>query len=214
MLLADVVGSQPTFAVVSLVVPYLIHALLNSGRTVPRATTCYNLHKARRRSEGVPLATPQPQRLRSRSDSLDGSHWTTDSSERAAKVMRRLSSGERVIPFDLYVEKLEKMKVASRVAAEAQLLQLPRAESDFRESFVVQRYLKCKSVPEDDKAVLVKRLVEWYKAKPSCERAKLFQDLSNRAARELAGISSRTMAKARNVNYKRPERKAGSRKTK
>jgi hypothetical protein len=175
---------------------------------------CYNDHEAGRRSEAVPLATPQPQQIRSRSGSLDGSHWTTDSSERAAKMMRRLNSGERVIPFDLHVEKLEEMKVASRVAAEAQLCELQTTESDFRDSFVVQRYLKCKRVPEDDKAMLVKRLVEWYKAKPSRERALLFRDLSNRAAQELAEISSRTMAKARDVNFKRPERKAGSRKTK
>lgn len=144
---------------------------------------CYNDHEVRRRSEAVPLETPQPQRPRSRPGSLDGSHWTTDSSERAAKVMRRLNSGERVIPFDLHVEKLEEMKVASRVAAEAQLLQLQRTESDFRDSFVVQRYFKCKSAPEDDNAMLVKRLVEWYKEKPSRERALLFRDLSNRAGK-------------------------------
>jgi hypothetical protein len=160
------------------------------------------------------LETPKAQRVRSCSGALDGSYWTTDLSERAAKKIRRLSSGERVIPFDLHVEKVEEMKVAFKVAAEAHLSQLQMAESHFRDSFVIQWYLKCKRVSEDEKVLLVQRLVEWYRAKPSRERALLFRDLSNRAAQELAGISSRTMAKARNVNYKRPERKVGRRKTK
>ena len=125
---------------------------------------CYNEHESRRRSEVVPIATPKTQRVRSRSGALDGSYWATDSSERAAKKMRRLSSGERVIPFDLHVEKVQEMKVACKVAAEAHLSQLQMTENHFRDSFVVQRYLKCKRVCEDDKALLVQRLVEWYRA--------------------------------------------------
>ena len=125
---------------------------------------CYNEHESRRRSEVVPIATPKTQRVRSRSGALDGSYWTTDLSERAAKKIRRLPSGERVIPFDLHVEKVQEMKVACKVAAEAHLSQLQMTENHFRDSFVVQRYLKCKRVCEDDKALLVQRLVEWYRA--------------------------------------------------
>jgi len=41
------------------------------------------------------------------------------------------------------------------------------------------------------------RVVKYYKEEPSAERARLLQDLTNVQAAAVAGISSRTMAKAR-----------------
>ena len=161
-----------------------------------------------------PSATPPVERRRSRPSSLDGSHWTTDSSERAAKAVRQLSGGERVIPYSLHEQKLEEMKFAERRATETRLLLSDAWEDEIQESFVVQRFFRTKRIAEDDKALLVQRLVEWYEAKPSYERAQLFRDLSNRAAEQLAGISSRTMTKARNAGQKPQERQKGGRKTK
>jgi hypothetical protein len=42
-----------------------------------------------------------------------------------------------------------------------------------------------------------RRVVAYYKDKPSADRARLLQDLTNEQASQVAGISSRTMAKAR-----------------
>jgi hypothetical protein len=149
---------------------------------------CYDEHRKRREIGIAAQVTPQPQRLRSRSGSLDGSHWTTDSSERAAKVMRRISSGELVIPVAVHEEKMEELKIAERMATETRMLALECTERNFDEGFAIQRFLGCKRIAEDDKTVLVEALIEWYKEKPSRERADSFsRNLSNQAAQKLAG---------------------------
>ncbi len=125
--------------------------------------------------------------------------------------LQRLFDSVDVIPYSLHEQKLEEMKFAERRATETRLLLSDAWEDEIQESFVVQRFFR---IAEDDKALLVQRLVEWYKAKPSYERAQLLRDLSNRAAEQLAGISSRTMTKARNAGQKPHERQKGGRKTK
>jgi hypothetical protein len=113
----------------------------------------------------------------------------------------------------VHEDKMAELKIAERVATETRMLALECTERNFDEGFAIQRFLGCKRIAEDDKTVLVEALIEWYKEKPSRERAILFRDFSNQPAQKLAGISSRTMAKARNAEYKKPERKTGGRKT-
>ena len=118
------------------------------------------------------------------------------------------------MPVSLHEEKVEEMKLAERRATEARMAALYGLDEAQEECEVVQDYFRCTSVAEDDKLKLVQRLVEWYRKDPSRDRARLFRDLSNKAARQLAGISSRTMAKARDDHYDPGPRKRGGRKTK
>jgi len=128
--------------------------------------------------------------------------------------LRRGEESDEFVPKKLHLEKMAEMKRAERIATEALLAVHGAAEEEEDECLDVETALRLDELEESDKDLLVKRLVEWYKEKPSQERARLFRDLSNHAASVLAGISSKTMVKARKENYEPPPRKSGRRKTK
>ena len=138
---------------------------------------CYEVHLASRAVPAASPATPPVQRQGSRSSSLDGSHWTTDSSERVAKLARRLDSGERVVPVALLEEKVEEMKLAERRATEARMAALYGLDEAQEECEVVQDYLLYITVAEDDKQKLMQRLVKWYREGSCKNRARLLLDL-------------------------------------
>ena len=138
---------------------------------------CWRKHHNLREVPTAAPSTPPVQRQRSRSSSLDGSHWTTDSSERVAKLARRSESGERVVPVALLEEKVEEMKLAERRATEARMAALYGLDEAQEECEVVQDYLLYITVAEDDKQKLMQRLVEWYREGSCKNRARLLLDL-------------------------------------
>jgi hypothetical protein len=70
--------------------------------------------------------------------------------------MRRLSSGELVIPVAVHEEKMAELKIAERVATETRMLALECTERNFDEGFAIQRFLGCKRIAEDDKTVFLR----------------------------------------------------------
>ncbi len=111
-----------------------------------------------------------------------------------------------MIPLRLLVEKVEEMKVAERMAMETRMLHQDAWEKEQEECDDLHQYFRSRHVAGSDKIRLVQRLVEWYKEKPLAERARLSWDPSNEAASKLAGISSRTMVKARSDTFEPAER--------
>lgn len=65
----------------------------------------------------------------------------------------------------------------------------------------VQSLFLRNDLSDADRANVFCRVIEYYKEKPSAERARLLQDLSNVQASDIAGISSRTLAKARKLEF-------------
>jgi hypothetical protein len=90
-------------------IPDPCHVALQPGRS-PKddrlCTVCYNIHLAEAKTAAPPAATPPSTRRRSSTSSLDGVQWSETASDRVAKVVRRDSSGEPVIPLALHEQKM------------------------------------------------------------------------------------------------------------
>jgi hypothetical protein len=86
-------------------IPDPCHVALWRGRS-PKddrlCTRCYDDHLAKAKSAAPPAATPPSTRRRSSTSDLDGVQWSETASDRVAKVVRRDSSGEPVIPLALH----------------------------------------------------------------------------------------------------------------
>lgn len=112
-------------------------------------------------------------------------------------MARRSIDGDRVIPVDLHEKKLAEQAVALRREAtdllQLKLQQLEEVELQDNVASVFRRG----DVSPADLGRIFQRVLEYYKAGPSADRAQLLRDLSNEQAAQVAGISSRTMAKAR-----------------
>jgi hypothetical protein len=162
---------------------------------------CYEAHLANIPKEPKMPATDNAKRSRSRTSSLDGVAWSDTASERVSKMARRSLEGDRLIPLDLHEKKLAEQAAALRRES-AQLLQLnlERLEEVELQDAVASIFRRG-DVSAADLGRIFQRVVEYYKQGPSAERAQLLRDLSNEQASRVAGISSRTMAKARSGEF-------------
>jgi hypothetical protein len=167
-------------------------------------TSCYKVHRANIPKGPVTPSTVKATQRRSSTSTvsdLDGVGWKEPKSERVAKLSYVDSNGTPVIPLQLHVEKMGELKDSMRneqlelIACRKQLAD-EQMELDNVQSIFLRNDLS-----EVDRANVLRRVLQYYKEKPSAERARLLQDLSNIQARDLAGVSSHTTAKARKLEF-------------
>lgn len=162
---------------------------------------CYEAHLKKIPKEPPTPATDKARRSRSHASSLDGVAWSETASERVAKMARRSIDGEQVIPLDLHEKKMAEQAAALRREA-ATLLQLKVQQLDEVElQDDIASVFRRGDVSPADLGCIFQRVLEYYKQGPSADRAQLLRDLSNEQAARVAGISSRTMAKARSGEF-------------
>ncbi len=163
--------------------------------------SCYKCHLANTPAEPLTPTTPIIPRRRSSTSSLDGIHWSDTSSDRVKKMVRIDTDGVPVIPVALHEQRMVDMKDALR---SEQLMFLERRK------VLVDEQMECDGVEaiflrndlsDNDRANVFCRVLEYYKENPSAKRARLLQDLSNVQAGQIAGVSSKTMAKARKLEF-------------
>ncbi len=173
---------------------------------------CYKSHLANMPAEPVTPATPVESRRRSSASSLDGVHWSETSSERVAKVARLDADGTPVIPVVYHEQRLGEMKNALRSEQITILEQCRQIVDEQMESDQLQTIFLRDDLSDVERATVFRRVLQYYKEKPSAERARLFQDLSNAKAGAIAGISPTTLARARKLEFSsdtpKPPRKA------
>lgn len=160
-------------------------------------TVCYNDHL---KCLPAPSETPSSSssgRRRSSTTSLDGVAWSSSDSERVAKVAWRDSDGNVFIPLHVHKEKIAEVSAAFRREEAMLLEQQPwrRAEEEAMDGLDI--LFRHDGISSAVKASVFARAVRFYKEAPSAGRAQLFMDLSNEMAKDLVGISSKTLQKAR-----------------
>lgn len=175
---------------------------------------CYKVHHANIPAARVPPTSSSKKRNRSSSSSLDGIHWTESDGDRVAKAVRMSSDGTPMIPLSLHKEKLQERTIALRQEAAVVLERRSPVLDDLDERDAVDAIFLQDDLSPADRANVFRRVVEYYKMDPSAERAQLLQDLTNKQAQQVAGISSRTLAKARSGNVEKKKAKTRKRKTK
>jgi hypothetical protein len=136
--------------------------------------------------------------------------WSETASDRVAKLARRDSSGEPVIPLSLHEKKMCELAKALRRESVNMLEARSRPSEVQEEQFLVEGFFRRQDVSPKDKARVFDRVVEYYKDEPSAARAQLLQDLKNDQLKDIVGMSSATAAKARQGRV--AVNKAGSRK--
>ena len=113
-----------------------------------------------------------------------------------AKRRRRLENGEELIPLRLHEEKLQeqahalRQEMGDRLAAVQGRLKEQTGCDDVEAVFL-------RDLSVEQRGQLFSSVVKYYKQKPSADRAQLLSALTNNQAYQVAGISSRTMARAR-----------------
>lgn len=175
-------------------------------------TDCYKKHLA---AVPTPLppppTTPNPRNsftpaTPSSAERLDGSYWVQPRSDRLEKLVTTLPDGTRVIPVHVHHQKMEEAKLAEREAM-VSLMEACQAErDDCEEALQVESIFRRDDLTNEDRANILKRVMEYYKQKPSMERARLLQDLTNQKATALVGVSSKTMAAARRTGPSPPKK--------
>jgi hypothetical protein len=133
---------------------------------------------------------------------LDGVHWSETSSERVAKVARLDDAdGTPVIPVVYHEQRMQDMKYALRNEQLTIIGQRRQIVNEQMESDKLQTIFLRDDLSDVERATVFRRVLQYYKEKPSAERARLFQDLSNAKAGAIAGISPTTLARARKLEF-------------
>lgn len=153
---------------------------------------CYEVHLANIPKEPITPTTVKATNRRSSTSTvsdLDGVGWKEPKSERAAKLSYVDSNGTPVIPLKLHVEKMGSSKMRCAMSNWnglhiGSILQMSRW------SWTMCRVFLRNDLSEVDRANVLRRVLQYYKEKPSAERARLLQDLSNVQAQDLVGVSS------------------------
>lgn len=180
-------------------VPQPCYVALRRGRSPKDDRLCKVCHK--KHLAKVPAAPPTPstpviRRRSSSTSSLDGIRWSETDSERVAKKSRRIGNGEELIPLSLHQKKMDEQAHAFRNEMGTYLNASNRAFVEQEECDDVEAiFLRELSV--EQRARLFQSVVDYYKEKPSADRAQLLGALTNDQAFRVAGVSSRTMARAR-----------------
>ncbi len=165
---------------------------------------CYEVHLANIPKEPITPTTVKATNRRSSTSTvsdLDGVGWKEPKSERAAKLSYVDSNGTPVIPLKLHVEKMGELKDAMRNEQLEWIAHRKHLADEQMELDNVQSIFLRNDLSEVDRANVLRRVLQYYKEKPSAERARLLQDLSNVQAQDLVGVSSHTMAKARKLEF-------------
>ena len=181
------------------IIPDPCYVALRRGRSPEDdrlCVRCFDLHR-----ENVPAAPPTPstpvtRRRSSGTVSLDGIRWSETDSERVAKKSRRIGNGEQLIPLSLHQKKMAEQARAFRNEMGTYLNALNGAFVEQDECDDVEAiFLRELSV--EQRGLLFQAVVDYYKEQPSADRARLLGALTNAQAFRVAGVSSKTMAKAR-----------------
>ena len=112
--------------------------------------------------------------------------------------MRETDSGERVIPFSLLQEKLAEQKVALREEMETRSNRPRTILDELQETCDDLDTFFLRDLSLRQRCELFRTMIEYYKENPSADRARLLTALKNKQAEMVAGVSSKTMARARN----------------
>jgi hypothetical protein len=161
-------------------------------------TDCYDRHLAAVPERLSPeLVTPQPSKRPRMStpaseSTLDGSFWHPPSTDRTAKCVIVIENGVQVIPLHEHVAKMEEAKLSERFAMNLLMEIRLKQYDELDEALGIEAIFRRDDLSNEDRANIIKRVIEYYKQKPSVKRARLLQDLTNAKAAALVGVSSKT----------------------
>jgi len=156
---------------------------------------CYRKHLAAAQAvaQATTTAPTTPASKRVKLDSeggLDGLYWSPSATARTAQVTFSLPNRVDVVPLEFHVAKLKEQKAALRAECNLLLARAAVSMEEQMEADDVQAVFARRDLTNVERLKVFDRVVEYYKTKPSAERARLLRDLTNMQASNSAGISS------------------------